>query len=194
MRIAFWLEGHEILVAGILSEYFDVGFVLRTFHQLTGRIHGLVSFALVTLVFLMLGLLEVDTTRRKIEGLSNPDLGRSLLDAFASIASASIERCLELEASLSMSPRRGSITLLIRLSVPVSTTSGCRGIRAPPPTMPTGSFRSDVYQRPNGCSRAGVPIYRHSVGGDSVRPARVPTVPRQAGNSGCGLVLSPMSS
>ena len=83
MRIAFWLEGHEIWSAGILSEYFDVGFVLRTFHQLTGRIHGLVSFALVTLVFLMLGLLEVDTTRRKIEGLSNPDLGRSLLKAFA---------------------------------------------------------------------------------------------------------------
>jgi AI-2 transport protein TqsA len=85
-QVALWLEGHEIFVAGALSEYFDVNWLLRAFQQLTGRLHGFVSFALITLVFLMLGLLEVDTARRKLENLSNRQLGRSLLTAFASIA------------------------------------------------------------------------------------------------------------
>jgi AI-2 transport protein TqsA len=85
-QVALWLEGHEIFVAGALSEYFDVNWLLRAFQQLTGRLHGFVSFALITLVFLMLGLLEVDTARRKLENLSNGELGRGLLIAFASIA------------------------------------------------------------------------------------------------------------
>ena len=85
-QTTYWLEGHGIFVTGMLSEYFDVGWLIRAFQQLTGRVHGLVTFALVTLIFLLLGLLEVDTARQKLAGLSNREVGHSLLKACKSIA------------------------------------------------------------------------------------------------------------
>jgi AI-2 transport protein TqsA len=100
-EIALWLEGHDIFVSGILSEYFDVNWMLRSFQQITGRLHGLVSFMLVTLVFLMLGLLEVDTARRKLEELSNKELGRALLTAFESIA-AKFRRYMLVRSAMSL--------------------------------------------------------------------------------------------
>jgi AI-2 transport protein TqsA len=86
VETAQWLEEHGIFVTGAISEYFDVNWLGRTFQQLTGRIHGLVTFALVTLVFLMLGLLEVETARRKLEALSDRGFGLLLLTACTSIA------------------------------------------------------------------------------------------------------------
>src|SRR5262245_58643434 len=85
-EISVWLEGHDIFGTGVISEYFDVNWLLRAFQQLTGHLHGLVSFMLVTLVFLMLGLLEVDAARRKLAGLSNKEVSLPLLTAFESIA------------------------------------------------------------------------------------------------------------
>ena len=85
-QTTYWLEGHGIFVTGALSEYFDVNWLIRAFQQLTGRVHGLVTFALVTLIFLLLGLLEVDTARKKLAGLSNREVGQSLLKAGETIA------------------------------------------------------------------------------------------------------------
>jgi AI-2 transport protein TqsA len=84
--IVRWLDGHGIYAADFISEYFDVKWMLRTFQQVTGRLHGSVTFVLVTMVFLLLGLLEVPVARRKLGALSNKELGQSLLAAFALIA------------------------------------------------------------------------------------------------------------
>jgi predicted PurR-regulated permease PerM len=81
-----WLEGHDIFVTGMLSNYFDVGWLLRAFQQLTGRAHGILSFTLVTLIFVLLGLLEVDTARRKLEKRGEEGHGRALLRASEAIA------------------------------------------------------------------------------------------------------------
>jgi AI-2 transport protein TqsA len=85
-QTTYWLEGHGIFVTGALTEYFDVNWLIRAFQQLTGRAHGLVTFVLVTLIFLLLGLLEVDTARKKLERLENKELGQALLKASESIA------------------------------------------------------------------------------------------------------------
>lgn len=84
--VVHWLDGHGIYAADFISEYFDVKWMLRTFQQVTGRLHGTVTFVLVTMVFLLLGLLEVPTARRKLSALSNKELGQSLEAAFALIA------------------------------------------------------------------------------------------------------------
>jgi len=76
-----WLEGHDVFLPGLLLEYFDVNWLIRAFQQLSGRIQGFLSFALITLVFLLLGLLEVDIARRKFESLDNKEFGQSLLQA-----------------------------------------------------------------------------------------------------------------
>jgi len=81
-----WLEGHDIFVTDALSEHFDVNWLIRAVKQLAGRLHGLVSFAVVTLMFLLLGLLEVETTRGKLERLGNKKLGQGLVQATKVIA------------------------------------------------------------------------------------------------------------
>src|SRR5215467_5508115 len=70
-----WLEGHGVLVAGVLLEYFNVNWLIRAFQQLTGRIQGFLSFALITLTFVLLGLLEVDIARKNIESLDDREFG-----------------------------------------------------------------------------------------------------------------------
>ena len=81
-----WLDGHGIYAAGVIAEYFNVNWILRAFQQLTGRVHGVLTFVVTTLVFLLLGLLEVLVVKRKLEVFSNRELGQGLLTAFTSIA------------------------------------------------------------------------------------------------------------
>lgn len=80
-----WLESHGIYAAAVIGEYFDVNMMLRAFQQLAGRVHGLLTFVILTLVFLLLGLLEVGVARRKLESLDNKELGQTLVIAFTSV-------------------------------------------------------------------------------------------------------------
>lgn len=86
VTVVRWLDGHGIYAADFISEYFDVQWMLRAFQQVTGRLHVTVTFVLVTMVFLLLGLLEVPVARRKLSALSNRELGQALEAAFALIA------------------------------------------------------------------------------------------------------------
>jgi predicted PurR-regulated permease PerM len=82
-----WLEGHGVFFPGLLLEYFDVNWLIRAFQQVTGRVQGFLSFALITLIFVLLGLLEVDIARRKFESLDNKEFGQTLLQAGSKAAS-----------------------------------------------------------------------------------------------------------
>jgi predicted PurR-regulated permease PerM len=68
---AAWLAQHDIFIGSLAMEHFDVGWMLRLFQGLTLQLQGYVSFALVTFIFLMLGLLEVDMSRNKLAALTN---------------------------------------------------------------------------------------------------------------------------
>jgi predicted PurR-regulated permease PerM len=61
-----WLEDRGVSVAGLWAEHFNTGWLLRAARQVTGRVNTTLSFWLVTLVYIMLGLLEVDDVRRKV--------------------------------------------------------------------------------------------------------------------------------
>jgi predicted PurR-regulated permease PerM len=63
-----------------------VGWVLRVMQQITGRLNTTLSFWLIALVYVILGLLEVDDIRQKIEALDNREVGRVLLDGSAATA------------------------------------------------------------------------------------------------------------
>jgi len=62
-----WLEAQGIPVAGLLEGQFDVRWMVRTAQQVTGRLQGTLSFLLVTMVYMILGLLEVDIARRQMQ-------------------------------------------------------------------------------------------------------------------------------
>ena len=67
-----WLDGHGVSVAGLWAEHFNVGWLLRATQYVTGRVNTTLTFWVIALVYVMLGLLEVDNVRQKIERLDNP--------------------------------------------------------------------------------------------------------------------------
>jgi AI-2 transport protein TqsA len=81
-----WLESHGISVAGMWGEHFNVGWVLRWAQQITGRINTTLSFWLITLVYVILGLMEVDDLRQKADAFLTPDAARMLLSAASDTA------------------------------------------------------------------------------------------------------------
>ena len=81
-----WLDDHGISVAGLWAEHFNVGWLLRAVQRLTGRINTTLTFWLVALTYLILGLLEIDDIRRKIQVLDNREIASVLVDG--SVATA----------------------------------------------------------------------------------------------------------
>ena len=81
-----WLDGHGISVAGLWAEHFNVGWLLRATQQVTTRVNTTLSFWVIVLVYVMLGLLEVENIRRRIERLDNPSAARVLLEGSAATA------------------------------------------------------------------------------------------------------------
>ncbi|HMR33175.1 MAG TPA: AI-2E family transporter [Geminicoccaceae bacterium] len=92
---ADWLEQHGIYVASILAEHVSAGWLVGIAREISVRVQGLLSFTLVTLVFIILGLLEVDTASRKLEG-------RQLLASFRAIA-AKFQRFMLVRTLMSVS-------------------------------------------------------------------------------------------
>ncbi|GGF71897.1 AI-2E family transporter [Azorhizobium oxalatiphilum] len=78
-QVGDWLEGHGFVLAGVVTEHFNVRWMLRLFQDLSGRLHGLASFLVITFLYVLLGLLELDVLGRKLGALGN-DTGRFLLD------------------------------------------------------------------------------------------------------------------
>jgi len=85
-NLVTWLDDHGISVAGLWAEHFNVGWLLRAAQRITGRINTTLTFWLITLTYVILGLLEVEVTRRKVEALGNRDAARVLLDGCAKTA------------------------------------------------------------------------------------------------------------
>ena len=69
------LDGHGIRAADFIAEYFDVRWITRTFQQVTGRLHGTVTFVLVTLVFSVAGAVGSAGRQEKAGSPSRPGIG-----------------------------------------------------------------------------------------------------------------------
>ena len=81
-----WLDDHGVSVAGLWAEHFNVGWVLRWAQQITGRVNTTLSFWLITLVYVILGLMEVGDLCRKTQAYIGPEAARMLLSATADTA------------------------------------------------------------------------------------------------------------
>lgn len=86
MQWTDWLEEHGILVTSLLVENFNASWLIRAVQEVGGRLHGLVSFVVITFVFTALGLLEVHIVRKNIESLGNKEAARTILQASTQIA------------------------------------------------------------------------------------------------------------
>ena len=64
-KIAF-LEARGIAVASVFTENFNTGWLVRLAQTITGQLRGILSFTILTIVFLVFALLEVDMLRRQM--------------------------------------------------------------------------------------------------------------------------------
>ncbi|MDB5376641.1 MAG: family transporter [Rubritepida sp.] len=61
-----WLDEQGIAVAGMLSDGFSSRWLVVVAQEVTGRLHRVLAFSIVTVVFLVLGLLEVTAVDRQL--------------------------------------------------------------------------------------------------------------------------------
>jgi predicted PurR-regulated permease PerM len=85
-NLVTWLDSHGISVAGLWAEHFNVRWLLNKAQYVAGRINSTLAFWLITLIYVILGLLEVDDIRRKVETLRNREAARVILDGSAATA------------------------------------------------------------------------------------------------------------
>jgi predicted PurR-regulated permease PerM len=100
-QVATWLEGHGVAIAGLWSEHFNVGWLIRSLQTISGRINTTVSFWLLVLVYVILGLLEVGAVARKLRALISPAAARVVVDGSA-IAAAKFRRYMMIRTVMSL--------------------------------------------------------------------------------------------
>ena len=82
-QITTWLEGHGVAVAGVWAEHFNVGWLIGLFRQISIRMSNTLSFSVVMLTYVILGVLEVDAVAAKLRTLQNVEFGQIALAAGA---------------------------------------------------------------------------------------------------------------
>ena len=85
-NVVTWLDDHGVSVAGLWAEHFNVGWLLRVSQLVTSRVNTTLTFWLITLLYVVLGLLEVDDMRPKVEAIHNREAARVLLQGSAACA------------------------------------------------------------------------------------------------------------
>jgi AI-2 transport protein TqsA len=85
-RLVMWLDDHAISVAGLWAQHFNLSWLLRAAQTMTGRIGVTLRFWIIALVYVVLGLLEVEDFCRRVEALGNREAARVIIDGSAATA------------------------------------------------------------------------------------------------------------
>ncbi len=96
-----WLEERGISVAGLWSEHFNVGWLMQWAGQITGRVNTTLTFWLIALLYVILGLMEVDDLRRRAKTFLAPETSRVLLQGTAATA-VKMRRYMEVRTLMSV--------------------------------------------------------------------------------------------
>jgi AI-2 transport protein TqsA len=81
-----WLEEHGVSITSLITENFNANWVIGPIREIGGTGYRLISFAVIAFTFAVLGLLEADSVRKRIEQLRNDELRSSLQMAGIDIA------------------------------------------------------------------------------------------------------------
>jgi AI-2 transport protein TqsA len=98
---AAWFEKHGFVITGVFGEVFNGSWVVAMLQRVGSRLQGILSFAIVTLIYILLGLLEVDTIATKLRGLRNREIGESLVAA-AGQAAVKLQKYMRVRTVMSV--------------------------------------------------------------------------------------------
>ncbi len=86
-QLAAWLEGHGIVIAGAWAAHFNVGWLLHILQGVTARLNTTISFWIVVVVYVLLGLLDTEATSRNIRRALSGETANALIGGGALTAS-----------------------------------------------------------------------------------------------------------
>lgn len=90
-----FLESQGIVVAGVFAENFNTRWLVVIAQEITGRLHGVLSFTVVTIVFLVFALLEVEIVGRQLARMkAGPALLRAAAETAAKLRTYMLVRTL----------------------------------------------------------------------------------------------------
>lgn len=96
-----WLEEQGIASATVWPENFSVSWILRTVQTVSSRLNGIFSFWLIALVYVLLGLMEVEDFGSRIRAMRNRTVSRALLEGCRQTA-AKIRRYMVIRTAMSL--------------------------------------------------------------------------------------------
>ncbi|MDP2355419.1 MAG: AI-2E family transporter [Beijerinckiaceae bacterium] len=79
-QINIWVASHGVDITTLWSDHFNVGWMLRAAQAFGSRLNNLMSFSVIALVYVLLGLLEVNAFRVKIKSMKNRTASEVLLN------------------------------------------------------------------------------------------------------------------
>ncbi len=85
-QMAEWLDTHGIVLAGLWAEHVNVHGMLRVLPEVMNRMSGMATFLFVILIYVVLGLLEVEDVARRLRLAPRREIGEVLLVASARTA------------------------------------------------------------------------------------------------------------
>jgi AI-2 transport protein TqsA len=85
-QLALWLESHGIALARLWADHFDASWLIRMVQSATTRVNTTLSFWIIVVIYLVLGLLEVDAFARKVQRMENKTTARVI--AHGTVAAA----------------------------------------------------------------------------------------------------------
>jgi predicted PurR-regulated permease PerM len=86
MHAADLLEQRGLYAAELFAEQFDMSWIVAVLRGIGGNLQGVVTFALVTFIFVVLGLLELEPLGRRLGQVGKATFGATAIDAAAEIA------------------------------------------------------------------------------------------------------------
>jgi AI-2 transport protein TqsA len=86
-KLIEWLEQNGIAVAGFVGEKFNSVWLIRLLQEFAARLNTTLSFCIVTFVYALLGLLEVEDAHAKLRRLEPEATGRRLMQAASEMSS-----------------------------------------------------------------------------------------------------------
>lgn len=95
-----WLESRGVEGAGLLAEQFDSRFLVRVAQGVLAQLQGVMSFVVVTAVFVILGLLEVGQVGSQLARMGRPAAQRVLAGLAASASKLRVYMLVRTVASV----------------------------------------------------------------------------------------------
>lgn len=86
MHAADLLEQRGLYAAELFAEQFNMSWIVGVLRGIGGGLQGILTFALVTFIFVILGLLELEPLGQRLGQVGDGTLGKSAIDAAADIA------------------------------------------------------------------------------------------------------------